>query len=299
MADKAQVKRLLAGVEGWNKWRKENPQAIIDLRGAKLDFAHLKGINLKKAFLIGTTLQAAHLSRANLSEADLSLANISRADLSGTNFRKANLDRADLRRANLWNANLKKSLLSFTDMADIDLSETKGLDEVEHYGPSNLATSTFQCSKGKIPEKFLKKCGLSDWEVESVKLYQPELSTQDIDTILYRVHDLRVGQALQINPLFISYTHKDGMFVDAMEKYLDEKGIRFWRDIHDATAGPLEKIVDRAMRLNPTVFLVLSKDSVCSDWVEHEAESARELEKELGRHVLCPVALDDAWKDCK
>ena len=36
-----------------------------------------------------------------------------------------------------------------------------------------------------------------------------------------------------------------------------------------------------------------------SDWVEHEARTARELEKELGRDVLCPVALDVAWKDCK
>jgi hypothetical protein len=112
------------------------------------------------------------------------------------------------------------------------------------------------------------------------------------------MHDLRFGQALQINPLFISYNHKDGVFIDDMEKSLNEKGIRFWRDIHAATAGPLEKIVDRAMRLNPTVLLVLSENSVRSDWVEHEAESARELEKELGRHVLCPVALDDAWKDC-
>ena len=65
-----------------------------------------------------------------------------------------------------------------------------------------------------------------------------------------------------------------------------------------STAGRLEKVVDRAMRLNPTVLLVLSENSVKSDWVEHEAREARELEKELGRDVLCPVALDDAWKDC-
>jgi len=84
-----------------------------------------------------------------------------------------------------------------------------------------------------------------------------------------------------------------------MEKNLDEKGIRFWRDIHDATAGRLEKVVDRAIRQNPTVLLVLSENSVKSDWVEHEARSARALEKELGRDVLCPVALDGAWKDCQ
>jgi hypothetical protein len=33
-----------------------------------------------------------------------------------------------------------------------------------------------------------------------------------------------------------------------------------------------------------------------SDWVQHEVRAARELEKELGREVLCPVALDDSWK---
>jgi hypothetical protein len=112
------------------------------------------------------------------------------------------------------------------------------------------------------------------------------------------VHDLRAGQAVQINPLFISYSHKDSAFVDAMEKRLDAKGVRFWRDINDASSGRLEKVVDRAMRQNPTVLLVLSENSVQSDWVEHEARSARDLEKELKRDVLCPVALDGAWKDC-
>jgi len=109
---------------------------------------------------------------------------------------------------------------------------------------------------------------------------------------------LREHQAIQINPLFISYSHKDSAFVDAIENRLDLKGIRFWRDIHDASAGRLEKVVDRAMRQNPTVLLVLSENSVKSDWVEHKARSAHELEKELKRDVLCPVALDGAWKDC-
>ena len=33
--------------------------------------------------------------------------------------------------------------------------------------------------------------------------------------------------------------------------------------------------------------------------MEHAAHAPRELEKELGRDVLCPVALADAWKDCR
>jgi hypothetical protein len=83
-----------------------------------------------------------------------------------------------------------------------------------------------------------------------------------------------------------------------LEKGLNGKGIRFWRDIHNATAGRLEKQIDRAIRLNPTVLLVLSEQSVQSDWVQHEARLARKLEIETNRDVLCPVALDDSWKDC-
>jgi hypothetical protein len=62
-------------------------------------------------------------------------------------------------------------------------------------------------------------------------------------------------------------------------------------------AGPLENQIDRAIRQNPTVLIVFSENSIKSDWVQHEVRKARELTKELGRHVLCPVALDDSWKN--
>ena len=143
----------------------------------------------------------------------------------------------------------------------------------------------------------LRGCGLSDWEIEYAKLYNPDLSNQEIDEILYKIHDMRAQQPLQISPLFISYSHADSAFVDKIGERLNAKGIRFWRDVHHATAGRLEKQIDRAIRHNPTVLVILSENSIKSDWVEHEVRTARELEKETGRDVLCPVALDDSWKD--
>ena len=44
-------------------------------------------------------------------------------------------------------------------------------------------------------------------------------------------------------------------------------------------------------------FLVLSEAALKSDWVEYELDRAREKEKDEGRDVLCPVAIDDAWED--
>jgi len=143
---------------------------------------------------------------------------------------------------------------------------------------------------------FLRGCGLSDWEIESTKLYNPDLSNNEIDEILYKMHDLRAQQPIQISPLFISYNHTDNEFVDKLEGCLNKKGVRFWRDIYDATSGKLEKQIDRAIRQNPTVLLILSENSIKSDWVQHEVRKAREIEKDVGRDVLCPVALDDSWK---
>src|SRR6185503_17827213 len=140
-------------------------------------------------------------------------------------------------------------------------------------------------------------CGLSDWEIEQAKLHNPDLSNDEITQIHYRVYDLRATQAIQISPLYISYSHADHSFVEKMEVHLKEKGIRFWRDIHELKAGRMEKQFDRAMRQNPTVLLILSSNSIKSDWVEHEVRTARGLEKEIGRDVLCPVALDDSWKN--
>ena len=62
------------------------------------------------------------------------------------------------------------------------------------------------------------------------------------------------------------------------------------------TAGPIEKQLDRAIRMNETVLLILSQNSTNSDWVEYETSKARELEKDIGRYVICPIALDDSWK---
>ena len=207
---------------------------------------------------------------------------------------KANLSNAVLR-----GANLSGSVIEATVFSDIDLRTTLGLEKVEHLGPSTIGTDTLQLSQGKIPEVFLRGCGLSDWEIETAKLYNPNLSNEEINDIQYKIYDLRATRAIQISPLFISYSHSDNEFVDRMEVQLNKKGIRFWRDVHDMKAGRMETQIDRAIRQNPTMLLILSEHSLASDWVEYEVHTARGLEKEMSRDVLCPVALDDSWKSSR
>jgi hypothetical protein len=309
MANEKQLAILRQGVDVWNRWMHKHPRANIDLKNADLRKADLKGANLVRVNMRGANLRGAELMSADLSN----------SDLRGTSFKEANLIWAKLTEANVTNTNFSGAILAGTALDIIaptrsifskatvggtsfrysDLSETLGLEDVIHIGPSVIWKDTFVSSKGRIPETFLRGCGLNDWEIEFVKLYNPELTNDEIVRIQYNMYDLRASKAIQLSPLFISYSQADSEFVDKVESHLNKKGIRFWRDIRDMKAGRMERQIDIAIRQNPTVLLVLSENSLSSDWVEHEVRTSRDLEKEMDRDVLCPVALDDSWKSSR
>ena len=322
MANEEQLSVLKQGVEVWNRWRKENCDVEVDLSGANLVEHYLKdkypfegslySANLNKANLSGTNLRGANLGQAHLEHTNLTNAQLNKADLNGAHLRGANLFVVDLTEANLWEADLSQANLNganlrwstwswakveMTIFGNLDLRDTFGLEDIVYYGPATIGVDTFARSQGKIPEVFLRGCGLSDWEIELVKLYNPELSNDERNKILYKTYDLQASQAIQVSPLFISYSHRDSEFIDKVGNHLIKKGIRFWRDVHEMKAGRMEKQIDRAIRQNPTVLLVLSEHSLSSEWVEHEVRTTRALEKDMGRDMLCPVALDDSWKN--
>jgi len=324
MANEEQLEILKQGVEVWNKWRDENVGVVVDLSRAKLNNLNLHKANLGKANLIQADLKGADLSEAilwdanlggaklydtNLNSAYLSGAYLREASISGADFSEANLSEVDLQEALIERVNFVdtyfagcnflKARLSYSIFGNSDLSEAKGLESIHHSGPSHIRRDVYVVSRGNIPAAFLQGCGLSDWEVEAVKLYDPELNNGQVNQILYKMYDVRASQALQVSPLFISYSHGDSKFVNKIGDSLNHKGIRYWRDIHELKAGRIEKQIDHAIQQNPTVLLVLSRRSLGSDWVEHEVRTARGLEKEIGRDVLCPVTLDGSWKSNK
>jgi uncharacterized protein YjbI with pentapeptide repeats len=305
MANEEQLAILKQGVEVWNKWRVDN-SGIVHLGGADLSEAKLWRANLSGTDLFGAKLLWADLAGADCRGGDLRRAHLNYAHLDVVNFTEADLRDAELIETSLFQTDFSKAKLKGSNFsgsgmfdaifADTDLNGVLGLESVYHKGPSSIGIDVIARSKGKLPDKFLRGCGLSDWEIEETKLYNPDLGNEEIDKILYRIHDLRASQALQISPLFISYSHADSKFVDKVGDCLAEKGVRYWRDIHEMKAGRIETQIDRGIRQNPTVLLVISESSLSSDWVEHEVRTARALEKDMGRDVLCPVALDDSWK---
>ena len=291
-----------------------------NLRQAELMRADLFGANLRRAYLGGAYLSEAHLARANLSTADLvgthfnranlSGANLSKADLTGADLSEANLSKADLTDAILYGARLKdtdltganlngtdfkRALLSSTKLGDVDLSKTIGLEDANHFSSSVISTGTIQLSKGKIPLAFLRGCGLSDLDIEYAKLATPGLDSEQVTDITYKIQKLYIGSPIQYYSCFISYNNKDEEFVKRLHDDLQNNGIRCWFAPEDMKIGdPLSTTIGEQMHLRDKLLVILSENSIQSEWVSHEVEKAIAEEKEHEGLKLFPIRLDDA-----
>ena len=307
MADEKLLEILRRGAREWNEWRKRHPDFLkldfedADLSGAELSDANLSGARLnganfsganlsgailREADLLGANLSNAHLTEADLSDAylhhaDLSYANLSHADLSGANFSGADLSGAALYGAIISGAVVRgtrfgKSYVEFSVFSDLDLRGAVGLEEVSHYGPSVIAISTIYMSEGEIPEVFLRGCGVPDYFITKI----PAL--------------VAAMQPFQFYSCFISYSTKDKEFAERLHARMRQAELRVWFAPEDMEGGKkLHEQIDRAIQVHDRLLLVLSEDSMKSEWVMTEIRRARKTELKEGRRKLFPIRLVD------
>ena len=268
MANEEHVKILKQGVEIWNIWREEHPDTEFDLSGAHLAGADLRGVDLSHASLYYADLSLANLSGADLSSAWLVAANLSDAKLAEANFEKAivGLDPG--------------SLYGTTYFVNVDLSDVKGLETVLHEGPSTIDIDTLVRSKGKIPVEFLRGCGVPEPFVENLPSLIGALSPIDFYSC------------------FISCSSQDKEFANRLCNDLRAHGVRCWYYLSDMRIGDkIRTKIDTSILIHDKLLLILSQNSVVSQWVEQEVETALAKERKQNSLVLLPIRLDNTFME--
>jgi hypothetical protein len=176
--------------------------------------------------------------------------------------------------ARLTGANMTGAVLFETIFGNVDLTGVIGLESCRHLGPSTIDHRTLQRSK-PLPLPFLRGVGLPDRLIE----YLPSL----------------FDQAIQYFSCFISYSSKDQDFADRMHADLQGRGVRCWFAPHDMPTGAkIWDAIDEAIKLRDKLLLILSENSIKSDWVEDEVQKAFAEERDRKELVLFPVRIDDA-----
>ena len=307
MANEDHLAILRKGVEAWNQWRLDDEMVQPDLSGANLDevdfsganlrdadlsganvsWANLRGASLCKADLSGVDLRAADLREVNLREADLRWAKLSKADLSGADLRAADLLEADLNWANLNMADIAEARILGTIFGNTNLRKVKGMDTVDHAGPSTIGVDTlYRSGAGNIPDVFLLGAGIPQNFID----YLPSL----------------LGQPIQFYSCFISYSSKDDEFAQRLHADLQAAKVRVWFAPEDMKTGDrIRDRIDESIRIYDKLLIVLSEASINSDWVETEVETALEKEQNIKTKenprptVLFPIRIDSATEKSK
>jgi hypothetical protein len=234
--------------------------------------ADLIGANLTGAILYAADLSGARLEGARLRRADLSAAELFAVDLSGADLKGAHLERTDLNAADLTGADFAAARVGDASFANLDLSAAKGLETVQHTSPSTVGIDTIYKSRGKIPEVFLRGCGVPDEFIAYI--------------------GSMVGRPIEFYSCFISYSTKDQEFAERLYNDLQGNGVRCWFAPHDIKGGrKIHEQIDEAIRLHDRLLLILSEHSMNSEWVKTEIAKARKREVKEGKRVLFPVRL--------
>ena len=269
-----------------------------DLRGSNLqrasfNLANLSEANLSETYLCGANLSKADLRKAIFIRSDLASVDLSESDIQRADFRwayliKAKFDGADLSGANLIEANLSKSELNRSNLSeafvawscfgDNDLSHTRGLEKVKHFGPSTIGIDTIFRSEGKIPEEFLRGAGVPEHFIA----YTGYLN----------------AKAFEGNICFISYSGKDRNFVEKLNADLQKEGVRCWFAPEEMKMGDESRQrINQQIRIHEKLLIVLSEFSIESAWIKQEVEAALEEEHHRNGLVLFPIRLDDSSLD--
>jgi Pentapeptide repeats (8 copies) len=175
------------------------------LRHAWLSGADLANAKFRGAFLDGADFSDTQLYGTNFEPAETMMFGNSRpVSVSGTTFDKAQLIGTKFRDVAFDHTSFTGSVMRGVWFIGVDFAGATGLEHVIHKGPSVIDVATIYSSGGRIPDVFLRGCGVRD----SLIVFQRSL----------------VGHAVQFFSCFISYSSRDQGFAERLHADLQSHG---------------------------------------------------------------------------
>lgn len=89
--------------------------------------------------------------------------------------------------------------------------------------------------------------------------------------------------------IFVSHSHDDNAFCDALVKSLRRAGADVWYDEHNLGAGHLLNEIQRELLSRPTFLVILSKAAFRSAWVLRECQWAYRLYMREPNRIILPI----------
>ena len=120
----------------------------------------------------------------------------------------------------------------------------------------HISIGTFYKSQEPVPHVFLRGCGVPDIFIEYI--------------------DSLTRKPIQYYSCFISYSTKDQDFAERLYNDLQGFGVRCWFAPHEIRGGKkLSDQIDDAIRRYDKLLLILSSNSMTSEWVKTEIAKAK------------------------
>jgi hypothetical protein len=155
-----------------------------------------------------------------------------------------------------------------------DLSGVIGLELTFHYGPSYVDVGSLLSTKTSLPEEFLRGCGIRREEIDYFRSV--------------------IAVRAKFFSCFISYSTQDEEFAKRLYSRMCDEHLRVWFAPKDIKGGQkLYEQIERAIQMHDRLLLVLSENSLQSEWVMTEIRRARKAEIKERRRKLFPIRLVD------
>lgn len=277
MANPEHLAKLKEGREAWNAWRArtdERPDlSRVILDGYSLDDYYLRITDLSNAQFSKVSFRNARCEYSSFEGAAILNSAFLDADLRGCNFRHARIQDSTFDSCLFGQSDFTEAGIIGSTLAGLSLRSVRGIDSLAFAFTNSIAIDTF-FNSGGLPESFMRASGVPEEFIQ----YAASL----------------VGKAIEYYSCFLSYSSNDNEFAHRLNDGLRGKSITTWFAPEELKIGDrFRSRIDESIRIHDKLVIILSANSVNSDWVETEVESALERERKEGKDVLFPIAIDD------